>query len=126
MSTQTDTGVPVSHALDGVAYKLLELPPELLEALESDQPPDLILESASPAAVLKHGSKSWNLRQKNTSNAIILLKPVQSTEPADSLPQTSLAIVSTLHDTIELVAESTAPTANTAKGKWHEKFARAR
>ncbi|KAI1266090.1 hypothetical protein F5Y18DRAFT_36812 [Xylariaceae sp. FL1019] len=126
MSTQTDTGVSVSHALDGVAYKLLELPPELLEALESDQPPELILESSSPAAVLRHGSKSWNLRQKNTSNAIILLKPVHSTTPVDSLTQTHFAIISTLHDTIELVTESTAPTATTAKGKWHEKFARAR
>lgn len=39
MSTQLNAGIPLSHAPDGVGYKLLELPPELVELLESENPP---------------------------------------------------------------------------------------
>ena len=36
---QDKTGIPLAHAPDGAGYKLLELPPELLTLLESDDPP---------------------------------------------------------------------------------------
>lgn len=39
MSSQQNAGIPLTHAPDGVGYKLLELPPELLALLESDDPP---------------------------------------------------------------------------------------
>lgn len=39
MSSQGNTGIPLFHAADGAGYKLLELPPELLELLESNDPP---------------------------------------------------------------------------------------
>jgi hypothetical protein len=39
MSSQDNTGIPLAHAPDGTGYKLLELPPELLELLESQDPP---------------------------------------------------------------------------------------
>jgi hypothetical protein len=39
MSTQENKGIPLSHAPDGVSYKLLELPPELVALLEGDTPP---------------------------------------------------------------------------------------
>ena len=39
MSSQADAGVPLLHAPDGVGYKLLELPAELLALLESESPP---------------------------------------------------------------------------------------
>lgn len=39
MSSQANSGIPLSHAPDGTGYKLLELPPELLELLESKDPP---------------------------------------------------------------------------------------
>jgi sister chromatid cohesion protein DCC1 len=39
MSSQDNTGIPLSHAPDGVGYKLLELPPELLSLLEADDTP---------------------------------------------------------------------------------------
>lgn len=39
MSSQDDKGIPLVHAPTGLGYKLLELPPELLELLESDNPP---------------------------------------------------------------------------------------
>lgn len=130
-------GLPLNHAPNGVGYKLLELPPELLALLDSDAPPTLRLESPSsstttatvaPAAALLRtpdGTKTWSLRQKNTSNALILLHA----DPAAG----ALAAVATLHDTVELVPEAaSAPNAAApaaaipARGKWHERFGRTR
>ncbi|KAI3322116.1 hypothetical protein HD806DRAFT_536583 [Xylariaceae sp. AK1471] len=126
MSSQSDTGIPLSHAPDGIGYRLMELPPELLEALQSANPPDLRLESSENSAILKCGSQSWSLRQKNTSNALILLKPTDSTVASSQMPQTGLKAISTIHDTIELIPESADKPAPVTKGKWHEKFARGR
>jgi hypothetical protein len=39
MATQDDAGIPLFHAVDETGYKLLELPPELLELLERPDPP---------------------------------------------------------------------------------------
>ncbi|KAI0193415.1 hypothetical protein EV127DRAFT_16920 [Xylaria flabelliformis] len=128
MSSQNDTGIPVFHAPDGIGYRLMELPPELLEALESPNPPNLSLEASATSAVLKCGSKAWGLRQKNTSNALILLKPGNINLASSKIPQAEIGIklISTTHDTIELVPESTDKPAPLTKGKWHEKFARGR
>lgn len=126
-------GIPLNHAPNGVGYRLLELPPELLALLDSDAPPTLRLESPSSsssstttaAALLRtpDGTKTWSLRQKNTSNALILLHA----DPAAA----SLAAVATLHDTVELVPETAsepnaAAAAAPARGKWHERFGRTR
>ncbi|KAH8681546.1 hypothetical protein BX600DRAFT_429473 [Xylariales sp. PMI_506] len=131
MSSQNNSGIPLAHAPDGVGYKLLELPSELLALLESDDAPILTLESTATSAVLKHGSQSWSLRQKNTSNALILLTPCDSMpweeeEPGSQIPESGLKAIATVHDTIELVPETTAASAPTSRGKWHEKFARGR
>lgn len=49
MSSQGIGGIPVCHAPDGTGYKLLELPPELLELLESqDPPPAYVIFSSTP------------------------------------------------------------------------------
>ncbi|KAI0486132.1 hypothetical protein F4859DRAFT_511130 [Xylaria cf. heliscus] len=149
MSSQRDAGIPVFHAPDGIGYRLMELPPELLEALESPNPPKLSLEASATSAVLKCGSQAWGLRQKNTSNALILFRPgdinlapsqtpqTQQTQQTQQTPQTpqtpqipqaqsSLRLISTIHDTIELVPESTDKPVPPTKGKWHERFARGR
>ncbi|KAI1853381.1 hypothetical protein JX265_000123 [Neoarthrinium moseri] len=126
MSTQTDAGVLLTHAPDGVGYKLLELPPELLAELESEDPPTLSLESSSTSAVIKHGDKSWGMRQKNTSNALILLRPAETTTDSSHIPEVGLKAVATIHDSVELVSEAAASVAPAARGKWHEKFARGR
>lgn len=39
MSSQDNKGIPLQHGPTGVGYKLLELPPEVLALLESDNPP---------------------------------------------------------------------------------------
>ncbi|KAK7958337.1 hypothetical protein PG996_010224 [Apiospora saccharicola] len=131
MSSQADAGIPLAHAPDGVGYKLLELPPELLALLESDDPPVLKLESSAASAVVKHGNQTWGLRQKNTSNALILLAPAPSAsstgEDSDQPAATELKAISTIHDSVELVLDTTGETAKpVARGKWHEKFARTR
>ncbi|KAI0413751.1 hypothetical protein F5X98DRAFT_274821 [Xylaria grammica] len=126
MLSQNNSGIPVFHAPDGTGYRLMELPPALLEALESAAPPELRLESTTTSAVLRCGSQSWGLRQKNTSNALILLKSSDVTTASAQIPQTGLKAVSTIHDTIELVPESIGKSIPVAKGKWHEKFAKGR
>ncbi|KAI1432224.1 hypothetical protein GGR50DRAFT_675603 [Xylaria sp. CBS 124048] len=126
MSSQQASGIPVFHAHDGAGYRLIELPNELLEVLESPNPPELRLESSASSAVLICGSQSWGLRQKNTSNALILLKCGDIAVASSQPPQASLKAITTVHDTIELVPESTGKPAPITKGKWHEKFARTR
>ncbi|KAI0848904.1 hypothetical protein F5Y00DRAFT_262060 [Daldinia vernicosa] len=128
MSSQRETGISLNHAPGGVGYKLLELPPELLTLLESDTPPVLTLESSTNSAILKNGTQSWGLRQKNTSNALILLKASSDgTTPSSSeVPEASLNAIATIHDTIELAPELAVAAPPVAKGKWHEKFARGR
>ncbi|EGO58929.1 hypothetical protein NEUTE1DRAFT_39623 [Neurospora tetrasperma FGSC 2508] len=86
MSTQLNAGIPLSHAPDGVGYKLLELPSELAELLESENPPTLTLHPSPTAALLKTTidglPKTYSLRQKNTSNGLILLSPFTTTQTA--------------------------------------------
>ncbi|KAL2267283.1 hypothetical protein VTJ83DRAFT_4560 [Remersonia thermophila] len=128
MSSQDNQGIPLVHAHDGRGYKLLELPPELLELLESQDPPTLTLHPSPTAALLKTpAGKTYSLRQKNTSNALILLEPTTittttgttaGTSPAGgsdsdpsgleaaAVPTTGLRAIATVHETIELVAEA--------------------
>lgn len=128
LSSQSVAGIPLNHAPSATTYKLLELPPDLLALLESDSPPTLRLEPSPTAGLLKTpDNKTWSLRQKNTSNALILL---QASGPGPSPGQDSAALstVATLHETVELVpeAESAAAPVVAAKGKWHEKFGKTR
>ncbi|ROW02103.1 hypothetical protein VSDG_02502 [Cytospora chrysosperma] len=122
LSSQDAKGIPLNHAPAGTGYKLLELPPELLALLESASPPAQLRLEPSPTAGLLRApdGRTWSLRQKNTSNALILLR-------ADSHSH-SLDAVATLHDTVELVPEAEAAAAPVlvAKGKWHERFGRTR
>ncbi len=39
MSSQDGAGIPLVHAPDGLGYRLLELPAELVALLEGDNPP---------------------------------------------------------------------------------------
>ncbi|KAI8962316.1 hypothetical protein F5Y11DRAFT_323120 [Daldinia sp. FL1419] len=127
MSSQRDTGILLHHASDGIGYKLLELPPELLALLESETPPVLILESSTNSAILKNGAQSWGLRQKNTSNALILLKTSKETTSSSvEVLEPNLNAIATIHDTIELAPELAATAAPVARGKWHERFAKER
>ncbi|KAG9254295.1 uncharacterized protein F5Z01DRAFT_636372 [Emericellopsis atlantica] len=117
------TGIPVYNFPTDTGYRLLELRPDLLSILESPEaPPSLKLETGDDSALLKAGGKTWALRQKNTSNALILMRP-----HGDN----GLAAMSTVHEIVELDAVKedkpegqAAPLS--AKGKWHEKFGKKR
>ncbi|KAK4109712.1 hypothetical protein N656DRAFT_782545 [Canariomyces notabilis] len=147
MATQDDAGIPLFHAVDETGYKLLELPPELLELLERPDPPTLTLHPSPTAALLKtpndsNGNggegKTYSLRQKNTSNALILLEPAAPTtatatattdDDAQVIGPPGLNAIATLHETIELVPEAIGDAAAAApkpRGKWHEKFGKGR
>ncbi|RMJ18665.1 hypothetical protein BHE90_002773 [Fusarium euwallaceae] len=131
MSSQS-RGITVQHTPSETNYRLIELPPELQSLLESDSAPVLTLESSDTSALLKTPSKTYALRQKNTSNAFMLLSPTPST-PEN--PEQGISIVSTIRETVELevVPDKTAGTSSGttkslggAKGKWHERFGRNR
>ncbi|KAH6634824.1 hypothetical protein B0J18DRAFT_417259 [Chaetomium sp. MPI-SDFR-AT-0129] len=147
MPVQPNSGIPLSHLPNEAGYKLLELPPELLELLEGQDPPRLTLHPSTSAALLKTPLKTYSLRQKNTSNALILLAPTTTTTigiPTTAAPDTDgndgadkdpspiaragISTIATVHETVELVpeAEAAAAPAAKARGKWHEKFGRGR
>ncbi|KAJ4225600.1 hypothetical protein NW759_005293 [Fusarium solani] len=131
MSSQS-RGITIQHTSSETNYRLIELPPELQSLLESDSAPILTLESSDTSALLKTPSKTYALRQKNTSNALMLLSPTPSTLEN---PEQGISIVSTIRETVELevVPDKTAGTSGGAtkslggaKGKWHERFGRNR
>ncbi|KAF5026889.1 hypothetical protein F66182_919 [Fusarium sp. NRRL 66182] len=124
-------GTPIQHNPSSTNYRLIELPPDLQSLLESDDAPVLTLESSESSAILKTPSKSYALRQKNTSNAIMLLAPSLSGDVAEP----SISIISTIRETVELDtvpdkaagASGGAPRiAGASKGKWHERFGKNR
>ncbi|KAK6430116.1 hypothetical protein LTR95_013734 [Oleoguttula sp. CCFEE 5521] len=84
MSTQSSAGIPVSLLPEEQHqhFRLLELPPELLEILTSANPPTLYFKSSEVApgepagnAVLCTHDKTYNIRQKNSSNTVYVLQP---------------------------------------------------
>ncbi|KAF4471079.1 Sister chromatid cohesion DCC1 [Fusarium albosuccineum] len=131
MSSQS-RGIPIAHNPTSANYRLIELPPDVQSLLESDSPPVLTLESSDSSALLKTPSKTYAFRQKNTSNAIMLLSPTPSTSET---PEQGISIISTIRETVELEtvpdkaaagASGGAPKSTGSKGKWHERFGRNR
>ncbi|ESZ89534.1 hypothetical protein SBOR_10082 [Sclerotinia borealis F-4128] len=138
MSTQYSNEIPFSANHTQQAFKFLELPPELLALLESDTPPTLtILPSPTPPhhahlTVLTTSSSTsltpspgktstYLLRQKNTSNPLILLAPSSTPFPSpndpspssssspsspSSIPLPSITCISTISETIELITHT--------------------
>lgn len=73
------------------------------------------------------------MRQKNTSNPILVLKPsfTGPTETDDAekfIPEPSITTVSKIGDTIELIlqVEQLEAHPKVRANKWHEKFAKSR
>jgi sister chromatid cohesion protein DCC1 len=85
----------------------------------------LSIESSDTSAVIKTPNKTYALRQKNTSNAFMLISPMSSSSSDESSSQ-GISIVSTIKETVELdvVPEKAKSAPN--KGKWHERFGRNR
>ncbi|RFU82147.1 sister chromatid cohesion dcc1 [Trichoderma arundinaceum] len=128
-SSQTAAKIPLHHKPDDIGYRLIELPPEVESLLESDNAPVLILESSETSALLKTPDRTYSLRQKNTSNSVMLLSPLASSTSAEQ----GVAAISTIHETVELELVPEHPVApggqlkNTgSRGKWHEMFGKGR
>uniref|UniRef100_A0A1Y1N951 Uncharacterized protein n=1 Tax=Photinus pyralis TaxID=7054 RepID=A0A1Y1N951_PHOPY len=127
MSSQSQ-GIRLIHNPDSSGYRLLELPPDLVNLLESDTAPVLTLESSDSSTVLRTPSKTYNIRQKNTSNGLFLLAPHS---PSD-LPDQELAVISIIHETVELDVVPEMPAGRDklvdtgSRGKWHEMFGKGR
>ena len=73
------------------------------------------------------------MRQKNTSNPIMVLKssrtaPTQADDAASFVSEPSVTSVAKIDDTIELVLQETEGVAKAPPkvNKWHEKFAKTR
>ena len=83
MSHSFRGSIEVFHENDQQALRLLELPPELLACLTSGED-QLVLKSpddeASGETVLCSTSKTWALRQVQSSNALLLLSRAENTE----------------------------------------------
>ncbi|RDL30398.1 Uncharacterized protein BP5553_10276 [Venustampulla echinocandica] len=137
MATQYNLDIPFSASHGQQAFKLLELPPELLALLESDNPPRISIISSPPTAttpgyaVLCTGDKKYQMRQKNTSNPIMVLKPsltkpTELDDPATFIPQPSVTTTAKIADTIELIVQEAESKAPPKVNKWHEKFAKSR
>jgi len=142
MTTQDAADIPLSSGHKQQAFKLLELPPELLALLESDNPPTLYIKSApsssatTPAyAILNSGEKNHHIRQKNTSSPIMIIQPsstgpTKSDDPATFISVPSICCIASIEDTLELVPQDSETAAAAAAplkvNKWHEKFAKGR
>ncbi|UKZ79997.1 hypothetical protein TrVFT333_007761 [Trichoderma virens FT-333] len=123
-SSQATDKIPLHHRPDDTGYRLIELPPELESLLESENAPVLTLEPSETSALLKTPDRTYALRQKNTSNSVILLSPT---------PDQGMAAISTIHETVELelVPQATSTSGGQLKntgsrGKWHEMFGKGR
>lgn len=82
-------------------------------------------------ALLCIGEKKYQMRQKNSSNPIMILQP-SSTFPTPSddasthIPSPSVTAISKIEDTIELILQEGEAKAPAKVNKWHEKFAKSR
>ncbi|PHH83502.1 hypothetical protein CDD82_53 [Ophiocordyceps australis] len=124
-SSQTNS-ISIHYRPLPLGYRLIELPPELQSLLESGpSAPVLTLEShpKEAPALLRSPDYTYNVRQKNTSNSLLLINPTS---------ENALDAISLLHETIELelvpnLATNRAPLKDTgSRGKWHEKFGKGR
>ncbi|EFX06145.1 hypothetical protein CMQ_4214 [Grosmannia clavigera kw1407] len=133
-SQDSATSIPFISAPDGSGYRLLELPADLVA--EGSSPWYLHTDSSGMARLRTAQGKTYALRQKNTSNALMLLSvranAVDATDET-ALPRPGVAIAATVHETVELLevaAETTvpapAPKVVPSRGKWHEKFGKTR
>lgn len=89
MSTQalsSHTVIPISHANVQSGVRLLELPPELLQLVDSGITPQLTFKSppanssdGSPAhTVLCTDERTYEIKQVQTSNTVMVMRPQQS------------------------------------------------
>ncbi|KAG4026047.1 hypothetical protein MFRU_046g00530 [Monilinia fructicola] len=138
--------IPFSSTHPQQPFKLLELPPDLLTLLESHNPPTLQITSAPTpphhAHLTTSTGKTYALRQKNTSNPLMVLEPRDqdgildpSAEAAAGESSVIISRIATIGETIELVerreGEGEGGEQSEGRGlgrgaRWRERFGRGR
>ncbi|KAI9821855.1 MAG: hypothetical protein M1827_002437 [Pycnora praestabilis] len=117
MANQDDAGIALSSSINQRSFRLLELPPTLLEVLSSETLPTMSIKSAAPIvgseapsyAVLCTHDQTFQLRQVHSSNSIFLVQPSSTKGSAedDRIPLPSVSIVAACKATLELHEVST-------------------
>ena len=90
----------------------------------------LTLTQSPTSAILTTTNKTYALRQKNTSNALILLSPL-APEQGSTQTEVGIGAVATIHETVELEVVHQPVSGNKmphtgSRGRWHERFGRGR
>ncbi|KAL6710087.1 hypothetical protein ACN47E_009878 [Coniothyrium glycines] len=116
MATQQDVGgVPFSVAHHFHPFRLLELPPEIVDLIDAPHPPHLTLKSHAPRpsaasggpsakpayAVLCTPNKTFQLRQVQTSNSLFVTQPALETH-GNAIPIPATCAIASCTATLEL------------------------
>ncbi|GAB7350775.1 hypothetical protein MBLNU459_g1317t1 [Dothideomycetes sp. NU459] len=111
MATQSNGGALFSISAAQQPFRLLELPPELLDMLSSANPPTLCLKSPNSLgstngaeAVLCTPTKTYQLRQVSTSNTVYVTSSVSAEAGSDSLGEPGVTTISQCDSTLETLA----------------------
>ncbi|KAI4704014.1 hypothetical protein J4E81_001078 [Alternaria sp. BMP 2799] len=123
MATQQDEGgVPFSIAHQQQHFRLLELPPEIVELIDAPNPPLLSIKSqvqsaasgtsnAKPAyAVLCTPNKTFQLRQVQTSNSLYIAQPALEAH-GNEIPTPATRAIALCTATLEAHASTASATA---------------
>ncbi|CAA9964812.1 DUF2036 multi-domain protein [Pyrenophora teres f. maculata] len=116
MATQQDGGgVPLAIAHDQRHFRLLELPPDIVGLLDAPDPPlFLSLKSRAPAqaagtpnataayAVLCTPDKTFQLRQVQTSNSLLVTHPILQHHGNDEMPIPATCAIASCTATLQL------------------------
>ncbi|KAJ4301784.1 hypothetical protein N0V90_003878 [Kalmusia sp. IMI 367209] len=109
---QNEGGVPFAVAHELQTFRLLELPPEIVELIEAPNPPLLSIKSLPPAAsgtpngkpayaVLCTPNKSFQIRQVQTSNSVFVTQPAYDAH-GNEIPIPATCAIASCTATLEL------------------------
>ncbi|KAI9713582.1 MAG: hypothetical protein M1820_000964 [Bogoriella megaspora] len=120
MSAQNGNGISMSIAHSQQNVRLLELPPALLELLSNPNPGTLELKSADPTtsstanAVLCTPTQTFNLRQVQTSNSVLITQPYAPPSDPSSThsPDPGLISLSSCTSTLEALPQPSSLSAS--------------
>ncbi|KAI9792234.1 MAG: hypothetical protein M1833_001233 [Piccolia ochrophora] len=116
MADRDEEGIAFSFCHTQQSFRLLELPPPLVDMLTSDNPPALTIkssdatlsDSSSPShAVLCTPGKTYQLRQVHSSNSIFLTQPLHHSDHSST--ETGISVVACLKSTLELHSAPASP-----------------
>ncbi|KAH0569233.1 hypothetical protein GP486_000050 [Trichoglossum hirsutum] len=111
MASQDDPGIPFGFRHNQESFRLLELSPALLAALESENPLTITIKSApvtssasTPShAVLCTTDETFQLRQVHSSNSVFLIRPSQHNGSTEEVYQSpGLCTIASPKVTLEL------------------------